>query len=93
VLYPVPSLNALFGMNRWQRLREKKRCHAAVFSSLRATGDGYLIRTTSVPNTSLTRLGTPWVIDNDTPKHLHLQTHQEKVSHKEQEKTLIELEI
>jgi hypothetical protein len=46
-------------MNRWQRLKEKKKIHAAVFSSLQATGDDYLIRTASVPNTSLTRLGTP----------------------------------
>jgi hypothetical protein len=33
------------------------------------------------------------VIDDDTPKHLALQTQQEKVTHRCEEKTLIELEI
>ena len=34
--YPVPSLNKLFGMNHWQRRREKKAAQDAFESALLA---------------------------------------------------------
>lgn len=36
IRHPVPSLNALFGMQHWQRVKEKKATQAAFLSALRA---------------------------------------------------------
>jgi len=52
--YRLPSLNRLFGMNHWQRHREKKEAKRAFESWLRAGAAGSLTPTTSAPSTSST---------------------------------------
>jgi hypothetical protein len=57
VYHPVPSLNKLFGMNHWQRQKEKKATQAAFRSALLALGDGYSIKTTLWENSPSTAAG------------------------------------
>lgn len=45
------SLNALFAMNHWQRMKEKKRIQAAFISALQSAGSGYSIQTTASEST------------------------------------------
>jgi hypothetical protein len=48
------SLNALFAMNHWQRMREKKRQQAAFLSACRSLGSALQIPATAHRNTSWT---------------------------------------
>jgi len=54
VEHAVPSLNKMFGMNHWQRRREKKDTQDAFQSSLRLIEDGCSTKTTYASNTSWT---------------------------------------
>lgn len=54
VRHPVPSLNALFAMTHWERLREKKRTQAAFVSGSLVSDDGSLIPIISVQSGTLT---------------------------------------
>lgn len=48
--YKVPSLNALFAMNHWQRRKEKQKAQAAFMSALRHSAQGSLTPITSPQN-------------------------------------------
>jgi hypothetical protein len=73
-----------------KRKKEDPRCRVLRITSYRTR----LLDTDNLcPKYFIDALRYAGVIDDDTPKHLHIQTHQEKVSHKSEEKTLIELEI
>ena len=50
IRHPVPSLNALFGMSHWARLREKKKIQAAFAYALLALGEDSSTRTTWPPS-------------------------------------------
>mgnify|MGYP003639519899 CR=1 FL=1 len=50
VKYRLPSLNALFGMNHWQRTKEKKAEQAAFVSALRHAAIASSIPTISAPS-------------------------------------------
>lgn len=54
VKHPVPSLNALFGMSHWQRVKEKKKIQIAFASALSACGIASSIQITFARNTMLT---------------------------------------
>ncbi len=58
VHYRVPSLNALFKLNHWQRAKERKKAHLALLSALGLSAIGYLTPTTSAQNRSLTASAT-----------------------------------
>jgi Holliday junction resolvase RusA-like endonuclease len=73
-----------------KRKKENPRCRVLKLTSYRRR----LLDTDNLrPKYFIDALRYAGVIDDDTPKHLTLQTHQEKVSHRCEEKTLIELEI
>lgn len=59
VLHPVPSLNALFAMNPWQRRKEKLATQRAFMSALQASGVDSLTLTTFVRSTLLIASGMP----------------------------------
>ena len=54
IRHPVPSLNALFGMSHWQRVKEKKKIQIAFASALSACGVASSIQITFARNTMLT---------------------------------------
>ncbi len=58
--HPVPSLNRLFAMHPFERLKEKKQTQRAFLSALEASGADLLTRTTFVQNT--------WLIASDMRK-------------------------
>ncbi len=53
VKYVVPSLNALFAMNHWQRAKARKLTAAAFASALSPEGVAFLTPTISVERASL----------------------------------------
>jgi len=53
----VPSLNELFKMNHWGRLKEKKATQAAFMSALRHTVNGSLTQIIFAKNISSTASG------------------------------------
>lgn len=58
IYHPVPSLNRLFGMNHWQRRREKKATQAAFLSMLKASGFDSWTTTICAASFSLTASAT-----------------------------------
>ena len=59
VLHPVPSLNRLFGLHPWSRLKEKRSTQAAFLSALSATAADCSTPTTSAQSGFLMRVGIP----------------------------------
>src|SRR5689334_16104469 len=58
VYHPVPSLNRLFNMNRWQRQKEKRITQAALLLALCPTEQGFSTQTTFVQSILSTAYGT-----------------------------------
>src|SRR5436189_1163 len=65
----VPSLNHLFALNCWQRLKLKKQIHAAVFLELSRIGHVHATQIISARNGLSTRSDTPESSKNPTPQY------------------------
>lgn len=77
VHHPVPSLNKLFGLHPWSRLKEKRTTQVAFLSALSAIAADYSTPTTSAPSGFLTRVGIPALsatIDRKTSRSKFLKS-------------------